>query len=115
LLLAAIGLYGVISYTVAQRTREIGVRLALGAAPRDVVSMVVKKGLMLSMCGMAIGFAAAAALARVIGSLLFEVSPFDVPTFAGVAIVLLAVATLSAYVPGRGAARVDPLVALREE
>jgi putative ABC transport system permease protein len=115
LLLAAIGIYGVISYTVTQRTREIGVRLALGAAPRDVVSMVVKKGLVLSMCGMAVGFAGSVALTRVIGSLLFEVSPLDVPTFAGVAVLLIAVSVLSAYLPGRGAAHVDPLVALREE
>jgi predicted permease len=115
LLLAAIGIYGVMSYTVAQRKREIGVRLALGAAPRDVVTMVVKKGLMLSIAGMAIGFAGAAALTRVLGSLLFEVSPFDVPTFAAVAVVLTAVAMLSTYLPGRRAARVDPLEALREE
>jgi putative ABC transport system permease protein len=115
LLLAAIGIYGVMSYTVAQRAREIGVRLALGAAPRDVVSMVVKKGLVLSICGMIAGFAGAAALTRVLGSLLFKVSPFDVPTFAVVAIVLTIVATLSAYLPARGAARVDPLVALRDE
>jgi len=115
LLLAAIGIYGVISYSVSRRRREIGVRLALGAAPGSLVSMVVVKGLLLSLAGMAIGFAGAFGVSRVLGSLLFGISPFDVPTFAIVAAVLSAVALLSSWLPGRAAARVDPISALREE
>jgi putative ABC transport system permease protein len=114
-LLAATGIYGVIAYTVVQRTREIGVRLALGAQPRDVVSMVVKKGLFVSSTGLVVGFASALALSRLLASLLFGVSPLDLPTFAAVAAALTIMATVSTYLPGRAAARVDPLVALREE
>ena len=113
--LAAIGVYGVVSYTVAQRTRDIGIRLALGARPRDVVVMVLKTGLLMSVVGMALGLGGAAALSRVLGSLLLGVSPLDTATYASVAALLLLVASLSAYLPGRGAARVDPLLALREE
>jgi putative ABC transport system permease protein len=115
LLLAAIGIYGVTAYTVAQRTREIGVRLALGARPRDVVSMVMKRGLLLTMAGMAMGLGAAMGLTRVLARLLFGVSPFDMATFAGVATLLTLIAALATYLPGRSAARVDPLVALRDE
>jgi putative ABC transport system permease protein len=114
-LLAAIGIYGVIAYTVVQRTREIGVRLALGAQPRDVVSMVVKKGLFVSSTGLVVGFAGALALSRLLASLLFGVSPLDLPTFAAVAAALAIMATVSTYLPGRAAAKVDPLVALRDE
>jgi putative ABC transport system permease protein len=114
-LLAAIGVYGVLAYIVVQRTREIGVRLALGATPRDVVSMVLQKGLIVSAAGAGLGFAGALALRRVLASLLFGVSPFDAVTFIGVAAVLTIIAGVSSYVPGRRAARVDPLVALRDE
>jgi putative ABC transport system permease protein len=115
LLLAAIGIYGVMAYSAAQRQREIGVRLALGARPADVVMMLFKRGLLLSLAGMAAGFVGAIALARVLKSLLFGVSPLDPATFATVAVVLTITAALAAYLPGRSAASVDPLRALREE
>ncbi len=113
-LLAAIGVYGVLAYVVVQRTREIGVRLALGAAPRDVASMVLQKGLIVSAAGAGLGFAGALALQRLLASLLFGVSSVDAVTFIGVATVLTIIAGISSYVPGRRAARVDPLVALHE-
>jgi putative ABC transport system permease protein len=115
LLLAAIGIYGVMAYSAAQRRREIGVRLALGARPADVVMMLFKKGVLLALAGMAAGFAGAIALARILKSLLFGVSPLDLATFATVAVLLTITAALAAYLPGRSAARVDPLQALREE
>ncbi len=115
LLLAAIGIDGVMAYSAAQRRREIGVRLALGARPSDVVRMLFKKGVLLALAGMAAGFAGAIALARVLKSLLFGVSPLDLATFATVAVLLTITAVLAAYLPGRSAARVDPLQALREE
>jgi putative ABC transport system permease protein len=115
LLLAAIGIYGVIAYTVVQRTREIGVRLALGAPHGDVVSMVVKKGLFISTVGMMVGCGGALALTRLLATLLFGVSPLDLPTFAAAAAALAIIATVSSYLPGSAAARVDPLIALREE
>jgi putative ABC transport system permease protein len=115
LLLAAIGVYGVMAYTVAQRTREIGLRLALGARPRDVVAMMLRKGLLMTLTGMACGLAGAVGLSRLLTNLLFGVSALDVPTFAAVSALLLLVAALAAYIPSRGAARVDPLMALRED
>ena len=115
LLLAAIGVYGVMAYTVAQRRREIGLRLALGAQPRDVVAMMLKKGLLMTVTGMAVGLLGAAGLSRLLTNLLFGVTARDGPTFAAVAALLLFVAGLAAYLPSRGAARVDPLVALRED
>jgi putative ABC transport system permease protein len=115
LLLAAIGVYGVMAHRVAQRNREIGVRLALGARPRDVVAMVLRNGMGLTFAGMGIGLVGSVALSRALASLLFGVSPLDPPTYAAVAVVLAGVAGLSAYVPSRGAARVDPLVTLRDE
>jgi putative ABC transport system permease protein len=114
-LLAAIGVYGVLAYIVAQRTREIGVRLALGAEPRDVVSMVLRRGLSVSGAGAGLGFAGALAFRRLVASLVVGVSPVDVVTWIGVAAVLITIAGVSSYVPGRRAARVDPLIALREE
>jgi putative ABC transport system permease protein len=113
--LAAIGIYGVISYTVAQRTREIGLRMALGALPREVVSMVLKQGLTVTTIGMVVGVAGALAVSRVFVGLLFGVSPLDFSTFAGVVVLLLLTATISAYIPSRAAARIDPSIALREE
>ena len=114
-LLAAVGVYGVMAHRVAQRNHEIGVRLALGARPADVVALVLASGLRLALAGTAVGLAGAAALSRTLASLLFGVSPLDPATYAVVAGVLMLVAAVSAYVPSRGAGRVDPLVTLRDE
>ncbi|PYP99090.1 MAG: hypothetical protein DMF82_25895 [Acidobacteria bacterium] len=103
------------AHRVAQRNHEIGVRLALGARPADVVALVLASGLRLALAGTAAGLAGAAALSRTLASLLFGVSPLDPATYAGVAAVLMLVAGISAYVPSRGAGRVDPLVTLRDE
>lgn len=115
LLLGAIGLYGVISYIVTQRTREIGVRIALGAAPSEVRSMVVRQGLGTVIVGLVIGAAAALALTRVMRGILYEVSPQDPVTFIGVTIVLVLVSVFAAYLPARRAAALSPLTALRAE
>ncbi len=113
LLLAAVGLYGVMSYGVSQRTREIGIRMALGARDRDVRGMVVRQGLLLAMGGIVIGLLASFALARFVTSLLFGVSGADPVVFGAVAVVLMAVATLATYIPAWKASRVDPVDALR--
>jgi ABC-type antimicrobial peptide transport system permease subunit len=115
LVLSAIGLYGVIAYGVAQRTRELGMRIALGAMQRDVLAMVVRQGLRLSVIGVVLGFAAAAAATRAMESMLFEVSPLDPATFAGVGILIVGVSLLASWLPARRAARVDPIAALRAE
>jgi putative ABC transport system permease protein len=112
---AAIGLAALIAYTVAQRTREIGVRMVLGADRRAVVSLVLEEGLWMTIAGLAVGVLAAWTLRRFISSMLFAVSPEDATTFALVTIVLSAVASLAAYIPARKAARIDPSVALRSE
>ena len=114
-LLTAVGLYGVISYTVAQRTREMGIRLALGADRNAILGMVVKNGTLLACTGTLIGLAAAFLLTRLMASLLFGVGPTDPLTFLCVAIALIAVAVLASYVPARRASKVDPMVALRYE
>jgi putative ABC transport system permease protein len=113
--LAAVGLYGVVAYTVTQRTQEIGVRMAIGAQRADVLRMVVGDGLKLATIGVVLGIGAALALARVIKSMLFGVTQFDAASYAVTAAALLAVAALACYVPARRAMRVDPLVALRAE
>jgi putative ABC transport system permease protein len=113
--LAAIGIYGVIGYSVTQRTREIGVRMALGARRAQVIGLVLGEGFVWTAAGIALGLAGAAALSRYLASLLFGVTPLDAPTFAAVAAAFAAVATMAAYVPARRAATVDPSIALRCE
>jgi putative ABC transport system permease protein len=115
LFLAAVGLYGVVAYAVSQRTREIGLRLAIGAAPVDVLRMVIGGGLKLALVGVVIGLAGAWALSGLMRSLLFDLDPVDVSSYLATAVALLAVAALAAYVPARRAMRVDPLVALQGE
>ena len=113
--LAAIGISAVVANAVVRRTREIGVRMALGAGRRDVLGMVLRQGMMLVVIGIAAGLAGAAALTRVLRSLLYGVSPTDVVTFAGVPLLLAGIALVAAYLPARRAAEVDPMVALRTE
>jgi putative ABC transport system permease protein len=115
LLLTAVGVYGVISYSVAQRTQEIGIRIALGAQSRDVMALVVGNGMRLVLMGIAIGLAGAFALTRWIASMLFDVSTTDPLTFIVIALLLALVAMLACWIPARRATKVDPLVALRHE
>ena len=113
--LAAMGIYGVISYAVAERTQEIGIRVALGARAVDVMNLVLRGGLKLALIGIAIGLAGAFALTRLMKSVLFGVTPTDAVTFASVSVGVIAVALLACYIPARRATKVDPLVALRYE
>ena len=114
-LLTALGLYGVLTFSVARRTREIGIRVALGAQRRDVFRLIMIRGVILVGVGVAVGLGASFAFSRFIGSILFGVQPNNVMTLAGVAAGLIAVALLACYIPARRATKVDPMVALRYE
>jgi putative ABC transport system permease protein len=115
LLLAAVGLYGLISYTVAQRAAEISVRLALGATPSQIVRLIVGQGLRLSIAGVIIGLVGALGVARLLQGLLFSISATEPMVYASLAVALLAIAMLASYVPARRAMRIDPIRALRAE
>ena len=114
-LLAAVGLFGLMAYTVGQRTPELGVRMALGAPPDRLLRGVVRDGLTIVAIGLVVGLAGALAVTRVLGSLLFDLSATDPRVFAGAALLLLAVAAFACYLPARRVLRVDPLAALRAE
>jgi ABC-type antimicrobial peptide transport system permease subunit len=115
LFLSALGIYGVTAYSVAQRTREIGIRMALGAQPQEVFALLLRQGVVLVVFGVALGVAASAALTRFLASMLFDVRPSDPATFVSVVFLLVGVAALACWIPARRAMRVDPIVALRYE
>jgi len=115
LVLTMTGVYGLVSYTVAQRTQEIGIRMALGATRQTVLRMVVRQGIALSVAGLIIGLAGSFALSKLIATLLFNVKPTDVVTFIASGLVLLGATFLASYIPARRATKVDPIVALRYE
>ncbi len=115
LMLATVGIYGVMSYVVTQRAREIGIRLALGATPRGILGLVVRQGMRLTLAGVGIGLLGAFAITRLMSSLLFGVGTMDPFTFGAIAMLLSAVALIAIYVPAQRAARIDPMISLRCE
>lgn len=115
LVLASVGIYGVIAYSVARRERELGIRVALGATPSDLIALIVGRGLASVVAGVVLGLAGALALSRLMSSLLYRVSPADPVTFALVSVLMIAVATIASYLPARRASKADPLIALRSE
>jgi len=115
LVLSSLGIYGVLSYVVSGRTQEIGIRMALGATRGDVLRLIVGYGMALTVTGIAIGLAASWAITRSLSNLLVGVSPHDPGTFVGIALLLVAIALIASYLPGRRATRVDPMITLRAE
>jgi putative ABC transport system permease protein len=115
LILAGVGVYAVMSYSVTQRTHEIGVRMAVGAERRDVIKLILREGMLLTVIGMSLGLAGALALTRIVASLLFDVSPNDLITFTLIALLLIHIALLACYIPARRATKIDPMLALRHE
>jgi putative ABC transport system permease protein len=115
LLLTVVGLYGAVAYTVSQRTQEIGVRIAFGASRRDVLALVIRQGMTPAVVGLAVGALCALALTRSLATQLYGVKPADLPTFICVSLILLLAALAACWVPARRAARVDPMIALRQE
>jgi putative ABC transport system permease protein len=115
LILATVGIYGVMAYSVTQRTNELGIRLALGAQPRDVLKMILSQGMLLVSIGLGLGLILSLATGRLLASFLFGISATDAPTFVGVSLVLGLAALLACYLPAQKATRVDPMIALRQE